>query len=708
MKTNEITAFQANSVTLESAAASIAGNYSHQNLEQAEPCGTVRSTSDNDLTTGIEKNACSKDSAPVNAMGDVTDDMGSVTITPTDLTEIKLLDEVPEGTSQIGTVEDKQLDNPKEDNSSDETDSDRVTIKNSEEYQRFLDDIKTVASLSEYNFPDEGIGIAGGFYIDCDGIHTIANGKHWELIANFAVFPIIARRMLGDVPTSEVELLILTKDTKVIASISYCEFHSVKWMDRVLGLRFSVYKGHDKNFVKYLQNLTPYVNEVLVQTAPGWCTNKCYVHSGGVIGDTGEGFVVGENLSKAVSFPSNAKLDKSAFTKVLGTLIKCTKSCAAKILFCFAVLSFMTSVFRAKNMLHSPQFSVFLVGKSGSRKTSLANAVLSFSPNIQKYDFSVGITDRSLVEEVKISRDCVFLADDLVDNTDPRAVGTLDMIVRMAGNAGSERKVKGRSDGMCTLPIMTGEVLPNVARSSLNRMLVIDLTDDVDLTTLSEMQTDESKALYAEAVYGLLSWISQMGADAFVNKLYDNFTIFVKKLTYGKSGLCHRRVEAYAWLLAAEECLKEYEPSAFDDDVTEPLLQYASTALDNDKVAQLYDSDEYVFCSYVYDNRSALFRRENVATKNAASATFGYIDDRYIYILNSALDPLLKKAGVSESNSYSLLKELKKDMILLPEANRGFKYRYPGTRGANQCITVRLSIHKLKSFVGIIDEEECL
>ncbi len=389
--------------------------------------------------------------------------------------------------------------------------------------------------------------------------------------------------------------------------------------------------------------------------------------------------------------------ERVAAINVFDTLLSCTKdNVTMMMLFFTLIISMLTSVFKRSGIARIPQYALGVIGVTGSGKTTLVKALLSFIKDYSYFDLSVGYTEAAFRKNLVIYRDTIMLVDDLVDNNSSDATDNLKLIARLFGNSGSSHRTFNSDATADCRAIFTGEVEPLLVSSSLNRMLFVHVSrENIDFNKVTEMQKPETAILYARAISDLLLHISNQEPDKVVRKLYDSFLFICDELNKTHQGLCQRRVEAYSWILATEQYYREYRGGVRNNN--DSLFRYAVESLKNDYIQTQYDMPEYVFCKAVVDS-SSKFQDIN-ASKSLGSEKWGYSSDEYCYIVDEKQDKLLYSCDLQNINKKALIRSLIQKGIIRPDNGRGQKHRL-SVHSVGNFRTYRLDISEVQNYIS--------
>ncbi|MBP0983325.1 MAG: DUF927 domain-containing protein [Oscillospiraceae bacterium] len=455
------------------------------------------------------------------------------------------------------------------------------------------------------------------------------NGKRESTqLANFAVLSIGILADHSDI--KQCETMVVTVYNMATGNAKTVEVHSAEltkgnWISQKLGLKYTC--SDYKILRSYLDRLIPSADETVLITESGW-HGDIYVRASDFLGD-GDLLVKTPGFEPVTTATSADEEEKEKGKAVLGTVLACArKTVVMKMMFFTLIISMLTSLFIRGSFQRIPQYVLALIGVTGTGKTAIVKALLSFLKDYTYFDLSVGYTGASLRKELARYRDTILFVDDLVDNNDADAIENVNMITRMFGNAGSSHKTFNSEATAYCRAIVTGEVEPILKKSSLNRMVFVHVTrDDIDFDKISELNKHETKEQYAKAVGDLLLEITQRGPDKVAKEIYDSFLDFDSRLNETHEGLCQRRVEAYSWILAAERFYREYLGDAEYVNPDE-LFDYAVENLRNDYAQFMHEMPEYIFCQTIVENTGKFQKKDEY--KRLDGENWGYYSSEFL------------------------------------------------------------------------------
>ena len=328
-----------------------------------------------------------------------------------------------------------------------------------------------------------------------------------------------------------------------------------------------------------------------------------------------------------------------------------------------------------------PKFVTALIGKTGSKKSTLAALFLSFFGRFTAIDLPMSFHDtaNSILSNIYYLKDVLTCIDDFHPSGHFQEKEMKDIaqnISRYYGDRIGRARLNSKAELQASKPptgnaLITAEFSPEISESGCARYFTIELDDDeVDLDELSRYQRYAEQDLLSGIMMTYLDWLKEKylnDADRFVKKLSELFleyrTDFITKLTDRKIKF-HSRVpdmlsHLKLGLVMLLEFLIDTEFIGSDDrrrylnNLDEILLQTTSVSAEQiieeqpvtkfcDKLTSLLDSGR----CYV-DNRSA----------SSGAAGKGYIgmeDSENYYLLADAVHCEVKGCAVTRgSNSQS-------------------------------------------------------
>ena len=222
-----------------------------------------------------------------------------------------------------------------------------------------------------------------------------------------------------------------------------------------------------------------------------------------------------------------------------------------------------------------PKFVIFLTGKTGSRKSSLAALILSFFGRFTGTELPLSFRDtvNSILHYTFALKDVLTCIDDFHPagrQEETKLTASAQGIMRAYGDRSGRGRLRADASPMEARPpqgnaIITGEFPPDIGESGTARYFGLELHDgDVNLDELTFYQHRAAEGVLQRCMYGYLEWLKESflrndeTVEDFVLRLKNDFE--AKRAAFQKSGIhCHGRVpEAVALLQMGMDMLLAY------------------------------------------------------------------------------------------------------------------------------------------------------
>lgn len=169
---------------------------------------------------------------------------------------------------------------------------------------------------------------------------------------------------------------------------------------------------------------------------------------------------------------------------------------------------------------HEPKFLLTLIGRTGSKKSTLAALMLSFFGNFSATDLPMSFRDtaNSIVHNAFALKDVLTCIDDYHPTTRREGEGMKSIMQTLARSYG-DRAARNRLTSDITLrepfpprgnAIVTAEFAPDIGESGTARMFCIEMKpDDISLPHLSEMQEHVANGGLMRCMSSYLDWLRE-------------------------------------------------------------------------------------------------------------------------------------------------------------------------------------------------------
>ena len=348
-----------------------------------------------------------------------------------------------------------------------------------------------------------------------------------------------------------------------------------------------------------------------------------------------------------------------------------------------------------------PKFVLFLTGKTGSRKSTLAALMLSFFGKFTASELPLSFRDtsNSILLNAFSLKDVLTVIDDLHPSSrmeEQKMNGTAQAIMRAYGDRTGKGRLRADSTPMESRPpqgnaIITAEYAPDIGESGTARYFALELKEsDVDLQNLTAYQKEVERGTFQRCMYAYTEWIresflhSEEAKQEFVRFLNSRFLSCREE--FRKSGIrCHGRVpETVAhlqmgmdfFLLFLKEKMVMDEKSCAEIQQRFKEILYRLAARQAENIDQ--DKPTHVFirkiCALLEGNLAHLQDR-NAVTELGFGTCIGYQDAEFLYLQSEQAHRLVRKFCEDQGENFScshksLLKALAEEGLIQPGAKQ--------------------------------------
>ena len=360
---------------------------------------------------------------------------------------------------------------------------------------------------------------------------------------------------------------------------------------------------------------------------------------------------------------------------------------------------------------YEPKFVLFLVGKTGSRKSTLAALMLSFFGKFTASELPLSFRDtaNSILHHTFALKDVLTCIDDYHPagrQEEQKLTATAQSIMRAYGDRTGKGRLRADASPMESRPpqgnaIVTAEFPPEIGESGTARYFSLELKgSDVDLQVLSSFQREAAEGSLQRCMYGYLRWLKERflsdpdTEQKFVSMLQTSFQ--QRRDQFQMSGIrCHGRVpETVAWLQLGMDLLllflKECGVYAKDDckgiqehfrQILYQLARKQAQSIDEDKPTHKFIRKIYALLE---SNQAHLLDRTDV-NELGCGTCLGYQDEEYLYLYSEVAHKLVRNFCEAQGESFScssrsLLKALAEEGLIEPGAQQNTRPLRVGTK----------------------------
>ena len=364
-------------------------------------------------------------------------------------------------------------------------------------------------------------------------------------------------------------------------------------------------------------------------------------------------------------------------------------------LLAFAFLTPLNEFLRQAGCM--PKFTLFLTGRTGTRKSTIAALILSFFGAFTSTDLPMSFQDtaNSITANAFTLKDVLTCIDDFYpsDNAEMKKLNTTaQKIMRAYG----DRTGRGRMRADCTLmenrppqgnAIITGELRPDVGESGIARYFPLELKDgDVNLAYLTEYQEEAAQGVYRRTMFAYTQWLKRRficdddHEGKFVKRLRELYDFYRSDfLSHGVK--CHGRLpEIVACLMIGMRFflyfLKE-NGVIFQDEKDEEINNFSDLLLRvaaRQAVDIEYEKPANIFVRKLYalmESGDVVLKKKGSHGDYTPSFFSGIVNSDYLMIHLDSVFPLIKKLCSDSGEAFpytknSIMKALVEEGIAEP------------------------------------------
>ena len=351
---------------------------------------------------------------------------------------------------------------------------------------------------------------------------------------------------------------------------------------------------------------------------------------------------------------------------------------------------------------YEPKFVTALIGKTGSRKSTLAALFLSFFGRFTASDLPMSFHDtaNSILSNVYYLKDVLTSIDDfhpsgMFHEQEMRSIA--QNISRYYGDRIGMARLNTKAELQTSRPptgnaIITAEYAPEISMSGTARYFIIELCEnDVKLFELSEYQRLAEQNVLSGMMMRYVDWLKRVyltDEAEFVKVLLEMFlryrSEFLSKLTSIKikfhnrtpDMLAHLKI-GFAFLLVfmqTHEQITEREVSRYEKVFDEILLKSCA------KNAEIIDVENPStrFCEKLkslMDSGRCYVETKGLDSQPRQKNCIGLQDDEHYYLFADAAHSEVRRLCAEQGEHFSiskneLLRQLRKEGLLLSRTSR--------------------------------------
>lgn len=349
-----------------------------------------------------------------------------------------------------------------------------------------------------------------------------------------------------------------------------------------------------------------------------------------------------------------------------------------------------------------PKFVTALIGKTGSRKSTLAALFLSFFGKFSASDLPMSFHDtaNSILSNIYYLKDVLTCIDDFHPSGmfhEQEMKSIAQNISRYYGDRIGRARLNSKAELQSSKPptgnaIITAEYTPEISVSGSARYFNIELNEnDVQLDDLSEYQQLANDGVLCGIMQSYIEWIKNVYLDdesAFVKTLED---VFLKYRKFYLDRLCANRIKfhnrtpdmlahlkiGFAFLLVFLKSKNQINKSELDkfEKVFDEIVLKAVSA--NEEIIEL-ENPTTRFCEKLkslLDSGRCYVETKGLDSTPRQRNCIGLQDDEHYYLFADTTHSEVRKLCAEQGEHFSiskneLLRQLRKEGLLLSRTSR--------------------------------------
>ncbi|MBR5089342.1 MAG: DUF927 domain-containing protein [Ruminiclostridium sp.] len=435
----------------------------------------------------------------------------------------------------------------------------------------------------------------------------------------------------------------------------------------------------------------------------------CFLHAGGAIG------------AEDVEVRLEGNLDRYRFPETTGDVIE--RNNAFRSVFGSAdkkmILPFIAQVFLTplneflRQAGHEPSFVLNYVGRTQSRKSTLAALMLSFFGSFTAASLPANFKDTANALEKKgyILKDMLMIVDDYHPAATMKERRTMEQTMQSLSRMYGDRRARDRLNTEIALRsgniprgnvAVTGEDIASIGQSGIARNFIVEMQpDSVPVNdTLNASQAYAENGILAAFMRGYIEWLIPQ-ADDLPNRLKAVFENYRGRAIAEKICGLGRAGDTVAWLMTGLHILSDYLYFCGINDID---LSDSWQILKEIAESQLGKNEETTPTKMFLDAVGQLFDSGKIYTENIgeipkveqlSGAKVGYSDNELYYFIPDTIYAEVGKYYSSQGKIFPvtcprLMKHLASEKLCIANGERNtFQKRIGNRRHRYLCIPKR-------------------
>ncbi|MBO6302245.1 MAG: DUF927 domain-containing protein [Ruminiclostridium sp.] len=477
-----------------------------------------------------------------------------------------------------------------------------------------------------------------------------------------------------------------------VARIKATDAGSMNWVADNWGFSANIFSPSNANKDVLRSVMTAigqrFAKRTTVYSHTGWRKIKgewCYLHGNGAVGAESVKVQLENGLS-GYGLPDKKYNTISLSNAVLQLFRVADESIMIPLL----AVSFLSPLNEfLKQSGHEPSFILYLLGRTQSRKSTVAALALSFFGNFTASTLPASFRDTVNALERKgfILKDTLTVIDDFHPCSSFKERRSMEQkmqaLSRMYGNRSGRDRMASDVELRGSMPpkgnvIVTGEDVAAIGQSGTARNFYIELqANSVPVSDyLTDTQQFAADGYYAAFMKLYIEWLTGM-TDSLPSKLKEMFNEYRRKIIDEHLSGLGRTGDIVAWLMIGSTFFADFmvETHSFTEQECAGFKAMSWNILTDLARAQIEKSEEDVPTKIFTDTVHELFIGEKIYAENILQPVefprgekVGYFDEQFYYFLPNKIYAEVNKACAARNEffpltSQRLLKQLAAENI---------------------------------------------
>lgn len=388
-------------------------------------------------------------------------------------------------------------------------------------------------------------------------------------------------------------------------TIKAADLPSMNWVAEHWGFRANIYPPQNsrKDYLRYIifelgQHIA---SSKTVYTHTGWRQINgewCFLFHGGVIGNQQAAVELGSRLERYQLRPSRPVTMEES----VETVMKLFRLAKPEIMYPLVGLAFLSPLNEfLRQSGHEPTFLVYLLGRTQSRKSTLAALILSFFGNFTASSLpsSFKDTDNAVEKKNHALKDVLTVIDDYHPVSSKKEKQQMDKLAQSLSRGYGDRTGRDRMKADTSFrqgypprgnAIITGEDFPEIGQSGAARNFIVEVRpNDIPANELlTDLQEKAAEGVLVAFMSGYISWLS-MQVDILPQRLHESFLMHRDRAFIDRVQGLGRTGDILAWLQIGMEYFIDYLRylNMMDDELTEQMKEKSWKVLCRQGINQL-------------------------------------------------------------------------------------------------------------------------